>query len=423
MIRLIKYLLLLLIVLAIVLPFVVVVAGLQPYPLVPVASGLTASDIQRAEALMRKYDPRGSKAGEVRSLEVPEGDLALMLDYGIGRLVPAGAEVDLHRGAATISLTAEVPENPLGRYFNLGMDLVQFPGGVEIEGLRFGVLQVPSVIARGVGWLAHQALQRDETYQTVLASLNGFRVTEDRLVVVYQWQPDLVDRVKSRALVVDNADRERLLAYSARIASATQASLIPGEMRLTELMEPVFREARERSDAGGEAAAENRAAIIALMLYVQGVDVARLLSEPADDAYRAKARTLTLQGRDDFAQHFLISAGIAASGGSRLANAVGLFKEIDDSRGGSGFSFTDLAADRAGVRFAEAATGSNAARIQDLLADGARESDFMPEARDLPELMSEEELLRRFGGVGAPGYRQVVDDIEDRIGALTIHRR
>jgi hypothetical protein len=158
------------------------------------------------------------------------------------------------------------------------------------------------------------------------------------------------------------------------------------------------------------------------MLYIQGVDIARLLDEPADDRYRAESRPLTLQGRTDFAQHFLISAGIAAAGGSRLADAVGLLKEIEDSRGGSGFSFTDLAADRAGVRFAETATGSGASTVQDLIADGADESVFMPEARDLPEFMPEREFVRRFGGVGAPGYQRIADKIERRIAALDIHR-
>jgi len=122
------------------------------------------------------------------------------------------------------------------------------------------------------------------------------------------------------------------------------------------------------------------------MLYAQGVDVRRFLDEPSDTRFRpGHERSRCKPGR--LAQHFLISAGIAAAGGSRLADAVGLFKELDDSRSGSGFSFTDLAADRAGVRFAESATGPNAARLQGLLADKAEESLFMPRVRDLPEFM------------------------------------
>jgi hypothetical protein len=35
--------------------------------------------------------------------------------------------------------------------------------------------------------------------------------------------------------------------------------------------------------------------------------------------------------------------------------------------------------------------------------------------RDLPEFMAEPEFLRRFGGVGAPPYRQMMADIEQRI--------
>ncbi len=131
---------------------------------------------------------------------------------------------------------------------------------------------------------------------------------------------------------------------------------------------------------------------------------------------------LTLRGRRDFAQHFVLSAGIAAAGGSRLADAVGLFKELDDSRGGSGFSFTDLAADRAGVRFAEAATGPAAAHVQAVMSTRPQESSFMPDTRGLPERMPEAEFARRFGGVDSSRYREIADDIERRIDALELHR-
>ena len=42
----------------------------------------------------------------------------------------------------------------------------------------------------------------------------------------------------------------------------------------------------------------------------------------------------------------------------RLSDVIGLYKEIEDSRGGSGFSFNDIAADRAGTRFGEKAVAS-----------------------------------------------------------------
>lgn len=46
---------------------------------------------------------------------------------------------------------------------------------------------------------------------------------------------------------------------------------------------------------------------------------------------------------------------LAAYAGTPLADVVGLFKEMEDSRGGSGLSFNDIAADRAGTRMGELA--------------------------------------------------------------------
>lgn len=425
MLWLIRQIVLLGLLLLVVGPVVLLVAGLQPEPLVPFGARSTPAEVARARALVKKYDPRGRPAGELRTVEVPEQDLGFVLDYVTGQLLPAAATVDLHSGGATVSLSARTPENPLGHYFNLGVDVVQVAGGLEVEGLRFGDFMVPRVVAKGVGWLAREAIVRDDTARALLASINGFRITDDRLVLVYQWQPDLLDRVKSKgtALLVDAADRERLMAYAAAVSAATrEAASVAGKTPLTELLAPVFDHARARTGASGDAAAENRAAIVALMLYLQGVDVPRLLGEPGGAQHRGRARALTLRGRRDLAQHFVISAGIAAAGGSQLADAVGLFKELDDSRTGSGFSFSDLAADRAGVRFAETATGPAAARVQALMAERPMESLFMPDTRGLPEFMPEAEFVRRFGGVDTPRYREVADDIERRIDALEVHR-
>ena len=55
-------------------------------------------------------------------------------------------------------------------------------------------------------------------------------------------------------------------------------------------------------------------------------------------------RAVQLSGRRDFVQHFSISAGMEVVGGERASRFIYELKEVLDSRGGSGFSFTDLAA-------------------------------------------------------------------------------
>ena len=46
----------------------------------------------------------------------------------------------------------------------------------------------------------------------------------------------------------------------------------------------------------------------------------------------------------------------------------------------------------------------------------------MPTTSDLPEFLSEAEFKQRFGGVDAPAYRKMVEDIDRRIAALPLYR-
>ena len=175
--------------------------------------------------------------------------------------------------------------------------------------------------------------------------------------------------------------------------------------------------------SGGDAQADSRAIIAVVTFYVNGKGLAAIVPD-AKDWPQPMPRKVTLNGRTDSPQHFTISAALAAHAGSPLADAIGLYKEVDDSRRGSGFSFNDLAADRAGTRFGELATSSpaSARQLQQRMASGLREPDFMPHAADLPENMPEAEFKRRFGGVGAPAYQRVMDDIERRVAACPLYR-
>jgi len=46
----------------------------------------------------------------------------------------------------------------------------------------------------------------------------------------------------------------------------------------------------------------------------------------------------------------------------------------------------------------------------------------MPPFADLPEFMPEPEFKRRYGGIGAPAYNAMMEDIERRIAALPVLR-
>jgi len=184
----------------------------------------------------------------------------------------------------------------------------------------------------------------------------------------------------------------------------------------------LFRTVLERG-AGDDVVAESYAAIVVLAFYANGTGLAAIAPAAAQWAQPAR-RTVTLAGRDDFPKHFLISAAVAAVAGSPLADAVGLYKEVDDSRGGSGFSFNDIGADRAGTRFGENASQSpeRARQLAQALAYGVKESDFMPDVADLPEFMPEAEFKRRYGGIGGPEYNKMMVTIEARVASRPLLR-
>jgi hypothetical protein len=168
------------------------------------------------------------------------------------------------------------------------------------------------------------------------------------------------------------------------------------------------------------AVAENRAALLVLGMAANGVGLSQLLPERRAELLARPIR-VTLAGRGDSSQHFLISATLSADSGTPLANLIGLYKEIDDSRGGSGFSFNDLAADRAGTRLGERAVGQPE-RLQRLLSGPLREEDLLPDVSDLPEGMQEPEFRTRFGGPGSPAYDHMLSDIDERLDATDLYR-
>lgn len=220
------------------------------------------------------------------------------------------------------------------------------------------------------------------------------------------------------AWVVPPAQAERLKVYH----EALRAILLPlrGPQELGVVLTPIFALAQQRTAAGGDAAAENRAALMALAAHAVERHPGTWLTA-ARTWPRLPARGLRLDGRKDFPIHLLVSATLAAEGGGVLADALGLMKEVDDAQHGSGFSFNDIAVNRAGARLGGLAV-SEPVRLQAALARAVTARDLLPDVSDLPEFMSEAEFITRFGGVGAARYRAQVAEIEARVRAMPLYR-
>ena len=127
---------------------------------------------------------------------------------------------------------------------------------------------------------------------------------------------------------------------------------------------------------------------------------------------------ITLYGRHDLSQHYWVSAALAVLSDDTRSMTVGIAKELMDSTpGGSGFSFVDLAADRAGTLFTVAATRDqgSARAMQARIRGGVAIEDFMPDPLDLPEGLSREEFQTKYGGLGGERTKKVVEEVRRRL--------
>ena len=128
----------------------------------------------------------------------------------------------------------------------------------------------------------------------------------------------------------------------------------------------------------------------------------------------------TLLGRRDLAQHFFVSAHLAAIGGTTIAAASGLAKEISDAGGGSGFSFADMAANRAGILFAGGVMNKRFSLRT--VADEFTVPAYMPTVDDLPEGLTAAQLLAQFGPQTDDRFRRQLQQIDQRLLQLPTYR-
>jgi hypothetical protein len=187
------------------------------------------------------------------------------------------------------------------------------------------------------------------------------------------------------------------------------------------LLQLAFTFAEDNSH-GTDSVPPNQAAILALGVILGEKRVAKVAKRPIDldrkKEIEALRKRVTLRGRRDLSQHFWVSAALAVLSDEERSITVGIAKEMMDATpGGSGFSFVDLMANRAGILFADAATRNpqSAHDMQLRIWNGVRIEDFCPDIRGLPEGISRDEFQAEYGGLGGVGTRKVVKEIQRRL--------
>jgi hypothetical protein len=393
-------------------------AVLQSEPLVARASEISADDVGKAVALARQHDPRRTPPGQVTTLQLSEHDVDVLLNEAAKRWLRGAVRLSMQQHQAQVQLSLPVPASPLGQWLNVQLGLQETAGLPWVTSLQIGGLALPARL--GV-WLGRWGLERAGlTSELNLAGdlIKQIDFAPQSVSLRYVLTPNSTQRVL--AAVLPAGEQDRLRVYSERMVKLAAVQPAFSEASMAHWLGPIFELARQRTLAGADATTENRSAILAMTLYATGRGGGSLFPD-ARAWPHPNPLHLTLSGRQDFPMHWLISAALAMEGTGPLSKAIGIWKELADSRDGSGFSFNDIAADRAGTRLGELAMARPQV-LQERLARGVQDSDLMPAWADLPEFLSEPEFKRRFGGVGAPPYLALLAEIDRRVGALPVLR-
>lgn len=383
-----------------------------------------SDDRRHLVELFKSHDPRDLQKDETGQLSLSEVELGQLLSWGLS-LIPGEhrGTVTLRKNEPELRISIQFPENPfVPSHLNVSTaGIVSTHDGVlGYQAIQFVVGQItlsPEFLKLCGPILIGKQLYSPMT-ERFLKSVKQIEVNQGLATMTYGHLD--VNRENLREALLEFGLIEDLEpAIAIHVDNLIQQSEKNSALSFEECVQVVFSKAKERS-IDGDPVKENRAAILALG-YVLGHQKLRLFLgdgvSKLSDNNRQKFRKITLRNRQDWTQHFCVSAALQVLGNSAVSMDVGILKEELDADGGSGFSFGDLLADRSGTTFAAQATSLeiNAAEFQNLLSVGFKESDYIPDGSDLPEGLTDKDFQIRYGGVQGEGYQKLLDEIDRRI--------
>ena len=412
--RVVLILLLLLLAGGLALPFVL----LEDTPIVESVGRLDASRVARIRSLLREYGPGQQHDGDEKTLELGADELSVLLTT-LAHGLDGTARVGITEDTLRARISYRMPANPVGRFLNLEVVLRETGEIPELERLVLGRATVPQPVARWVLSLGVAASAKALGLAEVESMVREVRMRDGAISVRFEWRDEVANAVRLQFIPAD--EQARMRTFAERLAEVTARE--HGIVALPTVTAPLFALAAERAAKGADPVADNRAAMMVLVLYVTGRHARQVL--PQAEGWPAPRRlSVRVHRRVDLVEHFMVSAVLAAAGGEAMADALGVGKELNDARSGSGFSFVDLLADTAGTRFGQLATDSpaSARKLQRLAAAALDEGDWVPSPKGLREQMTETEFKTRYGGVEGQGFRDAVADIEQRLAASPLYR-
>jgi len=393
--------------------------GVGDQPDLEVGWSPTRDDLIRAKKIL--HEGSKTKPDEIGVIELTEADLNLAVNYLLNRYSKSAALIELKDDKIRFKVTLTLPGNRLGKYLNISFRLGNSEdNSLAITKFKAGKLLLPARLAAFVIDNVIRYSSLNDYFILATRPIKALNIDTQKLTITYHPNKDTL--LQARKFLAHTSDSSTLNIYQQKLADIVAKHDPEWRLSLADLLRPLFELAYQRSTLA-TAIDENRVAIFAINDYVNKDETQKLLSIPDTKPANRQQYAAFLYKRKDLAQHFIGSAALTASVNREAAQLAGEEKELSDAHSGSGFSFIDLAADKAGTRFGEMATSSpeNARKMQQAMAKIKDYSDFMPDPRDLPEHMNEADFKQRFESTDSPVYKNILKQIDARIAAMPIY--
>ena len=375
---------------------------------------VTPEHIERAKKTFDRHRQHAQKK-LLSTISIRSDDIDIAANYLAKHFTNGRARIKTANQKMHIQTSLPLPLQVITGYINLEATLIEADILLQLQSVNIGQIQIPDFISQFLVTQSIQWLHSHPKYSYGIKSIKGVEITPTTINVSYLLQNQ--SKQSDHALpLLSKSEQKRVHRYYTLLLQNNQQGTT---QTLSQILQPLMQMAAQHS-THRRAKKENRAAILATTFYVLGLPLKYIVPEAASRPHH-KGHTVTLDGRQDFAQHFIVSAAITAYSDTALSDAIGLYKEIEDKRSGSGFSFNDIAADRAGTLFGERATASqqDALWIQQLIIQGLDDKDLMPMWTDLPEFLSKPVFRQQYGNFDTPAYFQMMEKIEQRVKALS----
>ncbi len=400
-------------------------------PLLNETGQLNAAAVRNSQQLLNNLNQSMRDPGQQLVIQTNADELNAAFTIASRSLPGFQGKTQINDSGLTILMTMPLQLFSWHWYVNAHLQIEPSVGPLQLRKVQIGSLTLPGGMALGLlGWVADQVWGPGQGAE-LLAKVRSVTVQQDAVKVELNKSADFsFSALKHSGLNLykqwfrDEDQKELIEHYYGLALQHSQQSV--ASQSLINYLQLLLREANKRSEAKPELAVrENQAVILALAQLLGGRNLQLLVNEVKANP-QDKTPRVTLARRPDLQQHFIYSATLHVLGSQRLSSAVGEAKELLDSlKGGSGFSFVDLLADRAGIRFARlaVATPESARALQQFFSTAERtEPELFPSKSRLPEGLPQEMFEQQYQSIDSAVYQQMVAEIDRRLNALPLYQ-